>query len=90
MLAIYNRWGFLVPPSEMHKVLVSAKWANVSIIGKHMCDWMDIHSLIYLLVNESGPPSTLNITVKCKSGPIYHLLIGLSANGYPFSHTSTV
>ena len=42
-------------------------------------------SQIYLLLNDTGPPFALNSIGNCERGPIYNLLVGICANGYPFA-----
>jgi hypothetical protein len=41
---------------------------------------MDIHSHIYLLINDNGPLLALCSTGKCAKGPMYHLS-GISEKG---------
>ena len=64
---------------------------------------MDLHSHIYLLINDTAHTIALYSTVKCNGVPMYHLslgigamvytmyhlLVGICANGYPFSHIHT-
>ena len=52
---------------------------------------MDIHSHIYLLINDTAYTITIYSTVKCDGVlyTMYHLSVGICANGYPFSHTPT-
>ena len=53
---------------------------------------MDIHYHIYLVTNDTAHTIALYSTVKCDDGA--HLsfigrLLGIYANGYPFSHIPT-
>jgi hypothetical protein len=40
-------------------------------------------------INANGPIIALYSTGICNDGAIYHLLVGICANGYPFSHIPT-
>ena len=41
---------------------------------------MDIHSHIYLLINDTATTIALYSTVKCNGVPMYNLSLGICAN----------
>ena len=86
----FNSWGFLVPPSLIY-LLINITWPPFTHYSTVKCEnrailyvQMDIHSHMYLLINDNGPLLALYSTVKCAKGPMYHLLVCISANGYKY------
>ena len=63
----------------LSKISWSACWS--STVGDFCGRWASCKF-------EEGTVAIIS-TVKCDDGHMYHLLVGICANGYPFSHMPT-